>query len=136
MIVVDASAIVALLIDSGGIGATVAKQLHRQQAVAPHLIDIEVTSALLGRRRGGKLTDEQLNTAFGDFRLLRLRRFAFLPMLNRVRELYDSLSPYDASYVALAQIIGVSLLTCDARIARSGSPRCQVEVCTAADPDN
>jgi predicted nucleic acid-binding protein len=51
-----------------------------------------------------------------------------LPVLPRVRELWHALSPYDATCVALAEGLGVPLVTSDARIARAGNARCAIEV--------
>lgn len=42
--------------------------------------------------------------------------------------LRDGLTFYDAQYVALATRLGVPLLTCDTRLARSSALPCVVEV--------
>jgi len=47
-------------------------------------------------------------------------------LLPRVWELRHNLSSYDASYVALAELIQVSLVTLDRRIARAPGVRCVV----------
>ena len=65
----------------------------------------------------------------------RLQRFASTrhahrPLLPRCWELRDNVTPYDAAYVALAEALGVPLLTADARLANAPGIRCEVELLT------
>ncbi|MFG2794490.1 type II toxin-antitoxin system VapC family toxin [Streptomyces sp. NPDC048419] len=92
---------------------------------APTLIDYEIQSALLGMQRGGKLSEQQGTKAIADFTALPLDTLA---LWERVRVLHADLSAYDAPYVALAESLGIPLVTCDARIKRSGAATCAVEV--------
>ncbi|MFZ4301615.1 type II toxin-antitoxin system VapC family toxin [Streptomyces cinereoruber] len=127
----DAGALVMLLADAGPVGEAVRERVKGERLLAPHLVDIEVTSALLGRHRGGKLTDRELDDACAAFAELPLRRSEHLPLLPRVRELYADLSPYNALYVALAEGYDVPLVTSDGRIrdgARATRATCPVEV--------
>ena len=43
-------------------------------------------------------------------------------------ELRDTITPYDACYVALAESMGAVLLTADRRLARARGPECRIEV--------
>lgn len=128
MIVVDAGALVMLLADAGPVGRATRDRVAGERLCVPHLVDIEVASALLGRRRGGKLSDAQLDDAWNSYLRLPLRRSEHLPILPRIRELHANLSAYDAAYVALAEAYEVPLVTSDGRIARAGRARCRVEV--------
>jgi predicted nucleic acid-binding protein len=47
---------------------------------------------------------------------------------DRVWELRDDNTAYDACYIALAELLRAPLLTCDARMARSTGARCAFEV--------
>lgn len=49
-------------------------------------------------------------------------------LLDRVWELRDNLTAYDASYVALAELLHCALLTADARLGRAPGIRCSVTV--------
>ena len=49
-------------------------------------------------------------------------------LLRRGWELRDTVTSYDAAYVALAEILGVALLTTDARLSRAPGIRCDVSV--------
>ncbi|MEV7678042.1 type II toxin-antitoxin system VapC family toxin [Streptomyces sp. NPDC088341] len=135
MIVIDCSALVFFLTDDGPTGQRVRKRVvEEDRLAAPHLIDYEVISALLGLargRRGGKpkLTARALHKAMATFRDLPIDRHETLILWERVKTLSANLSAYDAQYVALAEILGVPLITSDARIERGGgAARCEIVV--------
>jgi predicted nucleic acid-binding protein len=111
MIVVDASAALSGLLNDGPARQALAdEQLH-----APHLVDSEVASGLRRLMAAGQLQAADGWTALDTWRHLGLTRYALHPLLDRVWELRDNLSAYDASYVALAELLDCSLLTADAR---------------------
>jgi predicted nucleic acid-binding protein len=127
--VVDCSAIVELLAAKTQAGESIAERLSRSQILyAPYTLDGEVVSALLGLRRGRKITGREADAAIANFRAFPVERQDVLPLWPRIKRLHVNLSAYDAQYVALAEILGVSLVTADARIARSGAARCDIEV--------
>jgi predicted nucleic acid-binding protein len=95
---------------------------------APGLLDYEVVSALFGMLRGGKLAERETANAIADYQKLPLARHETLILWRRVRELHHNLSAYDAQYVALAEALGLPLITSDARIARGGAAKCAIEV--------
>src|SRR5712664_2273180 len=95
---------------------------------APTLVDYQLVSALLGMRRGGKLLYAEVEKALAAYKLLNIFKHQTFDLCNRVRELYSDLSAYDAQYVALAEALDLPLITCDARIARSGAAKCAIEV--------
>ena len=129
MIVLDASALVELVLGTAsgrGIAARVADpaaSLH-----APHLADVEVAQTLRRYTRDGKLDALDARAALDDFRALDLQRHAHEPLLDRVWELRENLSVYDAVYVALAEALDAVLLTCDRRLARAPSFAARVEL--------
>ncbi|WP_413100414.1 type II toxin-antitoxin system VapC family toxin [Streptomyces sp. Inha503] len=133
MIVIDCSALVFFLTDEGPTGHGVRERVAKEDRLAaPHLLDYEIMSALLGLargRRGGdpKLSEKQLRKAVATYRDLPIDRHETLILWERVKGLSSNLSAYDAQYVALAESLGVPFITSDARIARSGVARCEVE---------
>jgi predicted nucleic acid-binding protein len=128
MIVVDASVIVSGLADDGDDGDRIRDRLRGQQLAAPELIFLEVASAWRKLVARGVLDERRARLALDDLRALRLRRAPHAPLLGRCWELRDNLTLYDAAYVALAEILGATLLTGDARLAGAPGARCVVEV--------
>ncbi|MBT2472831.1 type II toxin-antitoxin system VapC family toxin [Streptomyces sp. ISL-66] len=132
MIVVDSSALVLFLTDRGSRGAAARRRIGEEDTLAaPYLLDTEIASALLGLAHGAKIDPTSLDEHFKTYQGLRLQRHETGLLLPRVRKLYANLSAYDATYVALAETLGVPLLTADARIKRGvQKPCCAIEVIT------
>jgi predicted nucleic acid-binding protein len=124
VIVLDASAAVSALLNDGPARRLVtAETIH-----VPHLIDVEVVSAMRRQVLAGFLLDGDAHDAIGVWRQLGLIRYAAPPLMERVWELRATVTPYDAMYVALAENLGCALTTADARLARAGGPRCAITV--------
>jgi len=51
-----------------------------------------------------------------DLALASIARVSHTPFLSRIWDLRDNVSPYDAAYVALAEVMDAPLLTADARL--------------------
>lgn len=128
MIVVDASVIVSGLADDGDDGDRIRDRIRGQQLGAPELIDLEVASAWRSLVARGVLDERRARLALDDLRALRLRRAPHALLLDRCWELRDNLTIYDAAYVALAELLGTTLLTGDIRLAGAPGARCEVEV--------
>jgi len=131
VIVVDSSAMVDLLLQRPGRAAAVTQRLgeHVGAIFCPHLLDVEVASALRRHVLSGRINGKQLNVAIGQLRLFPLRRFGHELLIARALQLRDNVTPYDGVFLALAEALGAPLLTCDARLARV--PGLGVEVLVA-----
>ena len=104
-------------------------RLGDEELAAPHLIDSEVTHVLRGLVIRGLLTERQGSLALDGFSRLVLTRFPADWLRPRMWTLRHNVSGYDATYVALAELIGATaLLTTDARLARVPGLRCRVRV--------
>jgi predicted nucleic acid-binding protein len=128
LIVADASVIAEALVDDGARGDRFRLRLRGERLSAPHLVDVEVVSALRRQSAAGLLDARRAALALTDLQELPLRRFPHTPLMARCWELRNNLTVYDASYVALAELFEVTLLTADRRLARSPGLRCNVEV--------
>lgn len=122
MIVLDASALVELILDTTT-GQLVAARIAdpAEGLHVPHLADIEVVQALRRYVREGDINAEAAAVALDDLRALDLQRHAHEPLLGRVWELRENLTAYDAVYVALAEVLDGVLLTCDGPLSRAPS---------------
>lgn len=128
MIVVDASVLVVALGDDGPDGMSVRDRLVGEELLAPELVDLEVTSVLRRAVRSGRMPAERAAHALTDLADLPMQRASHRPLLGRIWDLRGAVTPYDAAYVALAEAMGVVLLTADGRLARAPGVRCPVEV--------
>ena len=135
MIVLDASALVELILGTPAgqlVGERIADPaigLH-----VPHLVDIEVVQALRRYTRDGDIDADAAVAALDDFRALDLHRHAHEPFLERVWQLRQNLTAYDAIYVALAEVIDGVLLTCDGKLSRAPGMTGRVELVQAKHP--
>ncbi|HYN73749.1 MAG TPA: PIN domain-containing protein [Nakamurella sp.] len=129
MIVVDASVVVAVLVGEPGGAGRAREALSRDlDWAAPSHQPAEVVNALRRLTRG-PLTREDGNAAFALFQSMVILS---LPLegqvLQRIWELRDNATPYDAAYLAWAEVLAVPVLTADAKLVGIPSARCEVRV--------
>ncbi len=124
MVVLDASAAVALLVDSGPDGEWAEQVLAQEQVVAPHLMPVEAANILRRAAARGEISADVAALAHADLLTLRVDLFPYEPFAPRVWELRENLTAYDAWYVALAEALGAKLATLDAALCRAPGPRC------------
>lgn len=127
-LVVDASAIVSLLIDPGAAGRSIAMRLSDATLIAPALLPFEVANVLRRRRNGGLLSSAEAGLALEGFAEIPIGLWPWETVAARAWKLGDNLSSYDASYVSLAEQTDAVLVTRDKRLAATPGVRCVVEV--------
>ena len=128
MIVVDASVLANVVGDDGADGALAREALRGHELSVPDLADVEVVSVLRRRWLAKTVTARRFAAAVDDLSALPANRYPVLPFMPRAYELRANVSPYDATYVALAEELGCDLITVDRRLATAPGPRCTIRV--------
>jgi predicted nucleic acid-binding protein len=124
-VVVDASMVVAALVDSGPDGLWAEGLLGAEPLAAPHSMPAEVTNILRRAAQAGEITGDVAALTHRDLLDLRVEWFAYEPFAARVWDLRDTVTAYDGWYVAAAESLDVPLATLDLRLARAPGPRCE-----------
>ena len=127
-IVVDASAVVAALVDVGPDGDWAQAELRGEDLVAPHLLPVEAANILRRAALTGGISADVATIAHDDLLALRVDLYPYELVASRVWELRNNLTAYDGWYVALAEAVGAPLITLDARIAHAPGLRCEVRL--------
>ena len=128
MIVVDASVLAPALGDDGADGELARGCMRAGPLFAPELIDLEVASVWRRAARAGRLEERRAHQALADLEAFPLQRAPHAPLLPRIWELRENAMPYDAAYLALAEVLAAPLLTADARLASAPGVRCEIEL--------
>ncbi len=102
--------------------------LPKTATYAPHLIDVEVIHALRRLVTARHLTEDRAVDVRSDFADLPIVRYPHHPLADRMWELRHSLSAYDATFVAISEMLGVPLVTCDGRLAGASGHEAQIEL--------
>jgi len=137
MLVVDASAVVELLLVRPA-AEDVERHIvaHGYALHAPHLLDIEVLSALRRLVAYGEASSDRAVEALTDLCDLPVERYAHDALIQSAWRLRDNFSAYDAAYLALAELLtedGATLLTADAGFARATRKHSRVDVLLVSD---
>lgn len=124
MIVVDASAALAALLNDGQARQLIAaERLH-----TAHLIDSEIASGLRRQVQRNQLSAADGWNALRTWRRLAVTRYPVYGLFERIWEIRENLSAYDASYVALAETLDCALVTADGRLSNVSQARCPITV--------
>jgi predicted nucleic acid-binding protein len=129
VIVVDASAVLETLLRTPAAAAVEGRLFDSRQTLhAPHLIDVEVAQVVRRYAAAGELDAERGREAIADLADFPLLRYPHDLLLQRIWELRNNLTAYDAAYVALAEVLGAPLLTRDRRLAAAPGHHAKVEL--------
>lgn len=127
MIVLDASVLANVVADDGPDGATARHEVRVAGSIAaPDLVDVETVAVLRKRWIAKALSDRRFAAAIDDLAALEFDRYPAIHFARRAYELRANVTPYDAMYVALAELLDCELLTTDRRLANASGPRCPI----------
>lgn len=129
VIVLDASAAIEWLFQSPA-GSKVERRIFSpsESLHAPHLLDVEIAQVLRRYARDKTITAQRGQEALEDLADLPLVRYPHDFLIPRIWELRATLTAYDAAYVALAELLDATLLTCDRKIASAPGHRANVDL--------
>jgi predicted nucleic acid-binding protein len=133
-VVVDASLLIRLLSNRPSDQLLRRRLAGRRTLHSPQLIDAEVASGVRGLLLGRWLETARAAEMLDDLASLPIRRHPVLPYQRRVIELRHNLTAYDAFYVALAESLGMPLLTSDAKLAMSTGHAAEVQIYPSTPP--
>lgn len=124
-LVVDASVVIAGILDTERHAGWAEQQLTTGLLAAPHLMPVEAAAFFRRASLSGNATREAASWAHDQLVALRVELFPYAGLADRIWELRETVTAYDAWYVALAEALDAPLATLDARLARATGPRCR-----------
>jgi predicted nucleic acid-binding protein len=124
MIVLDASIVVELL-SNGVLADTLRRNLASgsDSFIVPHLLDVEVTSALRSMVAGRRFDPHRSEEFLAGLAALPAERYSHIPLLGRIWELRHNFTAYDGAYIALAEATSSVLYTCDEKLCKGHRAR-------------
>ena len=128
MLVVDTSAVVGALVGRPPDRRLVDRLSVDGDLCAPHLLDVELLHVLRRLVMAGQLSEDRAADARDDFADLAVTRYGHVALADSTWELRHNLTAYDATFAALAELLDVPLVTCDARLADAPGNRAAVEL--------
>ena len=132
MIVVDTSALISVLAERPLIEPLRTRLVADDDLHAPYLVDVEILNSLRGLVARGTISLDRATDARADYANMLITRYPHQPLADRIWELRENISAYDAAFVALAEALGCPLITCDARLGRAANHAAQIEVFSPA----
>jgi predicted nucleic acid-binding protein len=128
VIVLDASAVVELLLGTTRAALIDARIRRGVSLHAPAVLDLEVTHAIRRLCAIHQTSEDRGARAITDLGALAVRRYPHTPLLERIWQLRANLTAYDAAYIALAEALRAPLVTRDRRLAQTRGHRARIDL--------
>ena len=132
-VVVDASVLVAAVINTGAHSEWSEDILISGSLHAPEIARAEATNILRRLERANQISTAEANAAYDDLMQLSLETFGFDAFATRIWELRHTVTSYDAWYVALAEALQLPLATLDEKLSKATGPECAFLMPTLSD---
>lgn len=122
--IVDASLLVAALVDTGPDGSWAEEIVSMGSLNAPEIVLAEAGNVLRRLELSKAITISEANASLDELLRLDIALFPFEPFAERAWELRHNLTIYDAWYVALAEASQLPFATLDKRLSRVKGTTC------------
>ncbi len=124
--VVDACVLVAALVDSGPEGVWSEETVAEGSLIAPELVLVEASNILRRLELSQQISRVEAPLAHSALLRLDIELFPFTPFAERIWEMRENITCYDAWYVAIAEAFGCQLATLDRKLSRASGPTCEI----------
>ena len=127
MIVVDASAVIEVLLGTSASGPLAARLFADGETLhAPSLLDVEVLQVMRRYERTGTISTVRGAEALEDLTAFSITRYPHQALMSRMWELRHNVTAYDGAYLALAEALAAPLVTRDAKLASAPGHRARI----------
>jgi len=128
VIVLDASALLEMLLATGS-GSLVSERIRMSESIsAPQLMIVECLQVLRRSELRGDIDADLATALVHDLLAFDIELYDHVLLADRIWELRSNLTAYDAAYVALSELLGVPLITTDAKLASAPGNHSTVEL--------
>ena len=113
MIILDASAVIEFLLRANSVPEIMDAIEQTEVIACPVILDFEILNTLRRQTQEKLVTSKRANQALEVYHGLTLERFDTSLLTERIWLLRHNFTSYDASYIALAELLEIPLVTCD-----------------------
>ncbi len=128
MIVVDASVVLHVLLQGSEDRDFLNRLQNEGELFAPEVIYLEVSSGMRRLVRLNRLSQDHARVAIQDLQAYPINIKSISNFVERIWDLRDNFTSYDASYVVLAEYLRMPFLTRDQKLAASIKAHARVEL--------